>query len=57
MVSRVARNPIEIPPGVDVKIAGQTVTVKGKLGRTASRRSSAGFDRTTGKRDSVDANA
>lgn len=32
MVSRVAKNPIKIPDGVDVKIQGQLVTVKGKLG-------------------------
>ncbi len=32
MVSRVAKNPIKIPSGVDVKIAGQDVVVKGKLG-------------------------
>lgn len=32
MVSRLARNPIDIPDGVDVNIAGRTITVKGKLG-------------------------
>ena len=32
MVSRVANSPIEIPSGVDVKLEGQQVTVKGKLG-------------------------
>lgn len=32
MVSRVAKNPIKIPAGVDVKITGQEVLVKGKLG-------------------------
>lgn len=32
MVTRVARNPIEIPSGVDVKMAGRTLTIKGKLG-------------------------
>ncbi len=32
MVSRVAKNPIEIPAGVEVKIAGREVTVKGKQG-------------------------
>lgn len=32
MVSRVAKNPIKIPAGVDVKIQGQFVRVKGKLG-------------------------
>ncbi len=32
MASRIAKNPIELPSGVDVKIAGQVVTIKGKLG-------------------------
>lgn len=32
MVSRVAKNPIKIPSGVEVKIAGQDVVIKGKLG-------------------------
>ncbi|PIZ03529.1 MAG: 50S ribosomal protein L6 [Gammaproteobacteria bacterium CG_4_10_14_0_8_um_filter_38_16] len=32
MSSRVAKNPIIIPAGVDLKIAGQEVIVKGKLG-------------------------
>lgn len=32
MTSRVAKNPIKIPAGVDVKINDQTVVVKGKLG-------------------------
>lgn len=32
MVSRVAKNPIEIPAGVDMKVSGQAITVKGKLG-------------------------
>ncbi len=32
MVSRVAKSPVEIPTGVEVKIAGQKITVKGKLG-------------------------
>ena len=32
MVSRVAKNPIEIPSGVDLKIEGRLLTVKGKLG-------------------------
>ena len=31
-MSRIAKAPIELPPGVDVKIAGQDVTVKGKNG-------------------------
>jgi len=32
MVTRVARNPVEIPSGVDCKISGRTLTAKGKLG-------------------------
>lgn len=32
MASRVGRKPVEIPAGVDVKINGQEVTIKGKLG-------------------------
>src|SRR3990167_7531820 len=32
MASRVAKNPIKIPTGVDVKISGADVLVKGKLG-------------------------
>lgn len=37
MVSRVAKNPIKIPDGVDIKIQGQLVTVKGKLGKLTER--------------------
>lgn len=36
MVSRVAKNPIKIPTGVEVNLAGQQITVKGKL-RTLTR--------------------
>lgn len=32
MVSRVAKVPVSIPSGVDVKLVGQALTVKGKLG-------------------------
>ena len=32
MASRVAKNPIQIPAGVEVKLVGQEVLVKGKLG-------------------------
>ncbi len=32
MVSRVAKVPITVPKGAEVKIAGQDITVKGKLG-------------------------
>ena len=31
-MSRVGKNPIDVPDGVTVKMAGSTVTVKGKLG-------------------------
>lgn len=31
-MSRIAKNPVEIPEGVTVTVDGQTVTVKGKLG-------------------------
>ena len=32
-MSRIGKKPVEIPQGVDVKIDGHTVTVKGKLGQ------------------------
>ncbi|MCH9643324.1 MAG: 50S ribosomal protein L6 [Gammaproteobacteria bacterium] len=32
MVSRVAKNPIDVPSGVEVKLSGQTVSIKGKNG-------------------------
>lgn len=31
-MSRVGKNPVEIPSGVDVKVGAKTITVKGKLG-------------------------
>jgi large subunit ribosomal protein L6 len=31
-MSRVGKYPVEIPPGVEVAIAGRTITAKGKLG-------------------------
>ena len=31
-MSRVAKNPVELPSGVEVKLAGQSVTVKGSKG-------------------------
>lgn len=34
-MSRIGKKPIEIPQGVEVKIDGSTVTVKGKLGTLA----------------------
>lgn len=33
MISRVAKNPIKIPTGVDIKVQGQLVMVEGKLGK------------------------
>jgi large subunit ribosomal protein L6 len=36
-MSRIGKNPVEIPDGVDVVIAGREVTVKGKLGQLTSR--------------------
>ncbi|MBW5802536.1 50S ribosomal protein L6 [Coxiella endosymbiont of Ornithodoros amblus] len=32
MVSRVAKNPIKIPTGIEVSVAGQQITVKGEFG-------------------------
>jgi large subunit ribosomal protein L6 len=32
-MSRVGKNPVAIPAGVDLQVAGQTVTAKGKLGQ------------------------
>lgn len=32
MVSRVAKNPVNIPSGVEIKVNGQLISVKGKLG-------------------------
>lgn len=32
MTSRVAKNPIKIPAGVDARISGQEIIIKGKLG-------------------------
>lgn len=32
MASRVAKNPIKLPAGVDVKLSGNDVVIKGKLG-------------------------
>lgn len=31
-MSRIGKNPVEVPKGVEVRVAGQTVTAKGKLG-------------------------
>ncbi len=35
-MSRVGKNPVEIPDGVSVNIAGQVVTAKGKLGELSA---------------------
>lgn len=32
-MSRIGKNPVAIPQGVEVKLAGQTITAKGKLGQ------------------------
>src|ERR1700754_295178 len=32
-MSRVGKNPVAIPSGVDLQVAGRTVTAKGKLGQ------------------------
>jgi large subunit ribosomal protein L6 len=34
-MSRIGKNPVTIPHGVEVKLAGQTITAKGKLGEGA----------------------
>ena len=36
-MSRIGKNPVKIPDGVDVAIAGREVTVKGKLGQLTGR--------------------
>ena len=36
-MSRIAKNPVTVPEGVDVQINGQDVTVKGKLGELKLR--------------------
>ncbi|MBL1146244.1 MAG: 50S ribosomal protein L6 [Pseudomonadota bacterium] len=36
-MSRIAKNPVTVPEGVDVQISGQDVTVKGKLGELKLR--------------------
>ena len=36
-MSRIGKNPVMIPDGVDVAIAGREVTVKGKLGQLTAR--------------------
>jgi large subunit ribosomal protein L6 len=34
-MSRIGKNPIEVPKGVDVQVNGQSVSAKGKLGQAA----------------------
>ena len=36
-MSRVGNSPITLPSGVDVKVNGNTVTVKGKLGELSQK--------------------
>ena len=36
-MSRVGKHPVEIPSGVDVALAGQAVTVKGRLGELSAQ--------------------
>ena len=36
-MSRIVKNPVSIPDGVEVEIVGQSVTVKGKLGELNSK--------------------
>ncbi len=36
-MSRIAKNPVQIPEGVEVKIAGDLLTVKGKQGEISQR--------------------
>jgi large subunit ribosomal protein L6 len=36
-MSRIGKHPVEVPRGVDVSIAGQDVTVKGRLGELGAR--------------------
>jgi len=35
-MSRIGKNPVEVPDGVSVEIAGQSVTAKGKLGELSA---------------------
>jgi len=35
-MSRIGKNPVQIPDGVTVEVAGQTVTAKGKLGELSA---------------------
>ena len=36
VVSRIGKNPVKVPDGVEVSISSQQVTVKGKLGELKS---------------------
>ena len=36
-MSRVGQNPVMVPSGVDVQIAGQVLTVKGKMGELSAK--------------------
>jgi large subunit ribosomal protein L6 len=35
-MSRIGKNPVEVPPGVEVRIDGNTVVAKGKLGEVSA---------------------
>ena len=48
-MSRIGRKPIQVPSGVDVKIDGHHITVKGPKG-TLEQRYSQGYDGIPGKR-------
>jgi large subunit ribosomal protein L6 len=36
-VSRIGKNPVEVPSGVDIQLAGRVLTAKGKLGEQHAR--------------------
>ncbi len=64
MASRVAKNPVKLPSGVDFKISGQDVHVKGKLGELAFKipreigvENNAGVIQVTAANDNLKTNA
>ncbi len=64
MVSRVAKNPVEVPKGVEITLAGKDITVKGKLGAlTQSLHASVivsaeeGFVKVVALNESIESNA
>ena len=36
-MSRIGKNPVEVPSGVDIQLAGRVLTAKGKLGEQHAR--------------------